>query len=199
MFNKEKISKLKKGVLIVNNARGAIMDAQAVADASASGYIGGQLYLFNSSSYCLLPSVNNGHTSPIIKHFSQIQKEHDDTLIIKQCNCIFVLWQSFCHSFLEAIKRQWIVFLCLKFLNYHCSCLLEQVSLPIAVMETGTLLTLGTLCNCRLQWRCLVCSTCSKRSSMALHAKPCYDSPYLIWDYNRWPRVWFHPISPLFL
>lgn len=41
MFNKEKISKMKKGVLIVNNARGAIMDAQAVADASASGQIGG--------------------------------------------------------------------------------------------------------------------------------------------------------------
>ncbi|GLJ17840.1 hypothetical protein SUGI_0311950 [Cryptomeria japonica] len=41
MFDKEKISKMKKGVLIVNNARGAIMDAQAVADASASGHIGG--------------------------------------------------------------------------------------------------------------------------------------------------------------
>eukprot|EP01018_Ginkgo_biloba_P024185 Gb_15371 [translate_table: standard] len=41
MFNKEKISKMKKGVLIVNNARGAIMDAQAVADACSSGHIGG--------------------------------------------------------------------------------------------------------------------------------------------------------------
>lgn len=41
MFNKEKIAKLKKGVLIVNNARGAIMDTQAVADACASGHIGG--------------------------------------------------------------------------------------------------------------------------------------------------------------
>lgn len=41
MFDKEKISKMKEGVLIVNNARGAIMDAQAVADASASGHIGG--------------------------------------------------------------------------------------------------------------------------------------------------------------
>lgn len=41
MFNKEKIAKLKKGVLIVNNARGAIMDTQAVADACSSGHIGG--------------------------------------------------------------------------------------------------------------------------------------------------------------
>ncbi|KAI4387751.1 hypothetical protein MLD38_000157 [Melastoma candidum] len=41
MFDKERISKLKKGVLIVNNARGAIMDTQAVADACASGQIGG--------------------------------------------------------------------------------------------------------------------------------------------------------------
>ncbi|KAI9178160.1 hypothetical protein LWI28_023420 [Acer negundo] len=41
MFDKEKISKLKKGVLIVNNARGAIMDTQAVADACTSGHIAG--------------------------------------------------------------------------------------------------------------------------------------------------------------
>ncbi|KAF5185994.1 Glyoxylate/hydroxypyruvate reductase B [Thalictrum thalictroides] len=41
MFNKEKIAKLKKGVLIVNNARGAIMDTQAVADACSSGHIAG--------------------------------------------------------------------------------------------------------------------------------------------------------------
>ncbi|KAI3977910.1 hypothetical protein MKX01_036750 [Papaver californicum] len=41
MFDKERIAKLKKGVLIVNNARGAIMDAQAVADACSSGHIAG--------------------------------------------------------------------------------------------------------------------------------------------------------------
>ncbi|XP_042498770.1 formate dehydrogenase, mitochondrial-like isoform X1 [Macadamia integrifolia] len=41
MFNKEKIAKLKKGVLIVNNARGAIMDTEAVAEACSSGQIGG--------------------------------------------------------------------------------------------------------------------------------------------------------------
>ncbi|KAG6394217.1 hypothetical protein SASPL_144798 [Salvia splendens] len=41
MFDKEKIAKLKKGVLIVNNARGAIMDTQAVVDACSSGHIGG--------------------------------------------------------------------------------------------------------------------------------------------------------------
>ncbi|KAL5702080.1 formate dehydrogenase [Ranunculus cassubicifolius] len=41
MFDKERIAKLKKGVLIVNNARGAIMDTQAVADACKSGHIAG--------------------------------------------------------------------------------------------------------------------------------------------------------------
>lgn len=41
LFNKERIAKLKKGVLIVNNARGAIMDTQAVVDACSSGQIGG--------------------------------------------------------------------------------------------------------------------------------------------------------------
>ncbi|CAL0312711.1 unnamed protein product [Lupinus luteus] len=39
LFDKNRIAKSKKGVLIVNNARGAIMDAQAVADASSSGHI----------------------------------------------------------------------------------------------------------------------------------------------------------------
>jgi lactate dehydrogenase-like 2-hydroxyacid dehydrogenase len=42
MFNKEKIAKMKKGVIIVNNARGAIMDTQAVADACKSGHIAGK-------------------------------------------------------------------------------------------------------------------------------------------------------------
>ncbi|XP_022983177.1 formate dehydrogenase, mitochondrial isoform X1 [Cucurbita maxima] len=41
LFNKERIAKCKKGVLIVNNARGAIMDTQAVVDACNSGHIGG--------------------------------------------------------------------------------------------------------------------------------------------------------------
>ncbi|AQL03539.1 Formate dehydrogenase chloroplastic/mitochondrial [Zea mays] len=41
MFNKERIAKMKKGVIVVNNARGAIMDAQAVADACSSGHIAG--------------------------------------------------------------------------------------------------------------------------------------------------------------
>lgn len=41
MFDKNRIAKLKKGVLIVNNARGAIMDTQAVADACTSGHIAG--------------------------------------------------------------------------------------------------------------------------------------------------------------
>ncbi|XP_059639821.1 formate dehydrogenase, mitochondrial-like [Cornus florida] len=41
MFDKARIGKLKKGVLIVNNARGAIMDTQAVVDACNSGHIAG--------------------------------------------------------------------------------------------------------------------------------------------------------------
>ncbi|XP_020414665.1 formate dehydrogenase, mitochondrial isoform X1 [Prunus persica] len=41
LFDKERIAKCKKGVLIVNNARGAIMDTQAVVDASSSGHIAG--------------------------------------------------------------------------------------------------------------------------------------------------------------
>ncbi|KAH7847829.1 hypothetical protein Vadar_030653 [Vaccinium darrowii] len=41
MFDKERIAKLKKGVLIVNNSRGALMDTQAVVDACTSGHIAG--------------------------------------------------------------------------------------------------------------------------------------------------------------
>lgn len=41
LFDKNRIAKLKKGVLIVNNARGALMDTQAVADACSSGHVAG--------------------------------------------------------------------------------------------------------------------------------------------------------------
>jgi len=41
MFDKDRIAKCKKGVYIVNNARGAIMDTQAVVDACNSGHIAG--------------------------------------------------------------------------------------------------------------------------------------------------------------
>ncbi|XP_024005963.1 formate dehydrogenase, chloroplastic/mitochondrial isoform X2 [Eutrema salsugineum] len=41
MFNKEMIGRMKKGVLIVNNARAAIMERQAVVEAAESGHIGG--------------------------------------------------------------------------------------------------------------------------------------------------------------
>ena len=41
LFNKELISKMKPGAWLVNTARGAICDAQAVADALESGQIGG--------------------------------------------------------------------------------------------------------------------------------------------------------------
>ncbi|PHT45350.1 Formate dehydrogenase, mitochondrial [Capsicum baccatum] len=48
MFDKEKISKLKKGVLIVDNARGAIMDTQPVVDACNSGHIVVHSYIVES-------------------------------------------------------------------------------------------------------------------------------------------------------
>ncbi|GMN42496.1 hypothetical protein TIFTF001_011708 [Ficus carica] len=41
LFDKQKIAKCKKGVLFVNNARGAIMDTQAVVDACSTGHIAG--------------------------------------------------------------------------------------------------------------------------------------------------------------
>ncbi|XP_015168631.1 uncharacterized protein [Solanum tuberosum] len=43
MFDKERIAKLKKGILIVNSAREAIMDTQAVVDACNNGHIAGIL------------------------------------------------------------------------------------------------------------------------------------------------------------
>ena len=50
MFDKERIAKMKKGVIVVNNARGAIMDTQAVADACSSGHIAG-IYRFSLACY----------------------------------------------------------------------------------------------------------------------------------------------------
>ncbi|KAJ9098195.1 hypothetical protein QFC21_004524 [Naganishia friedmannii] len=41
LFNKELISKMKPGAWLVNTARGAICDAEAVADAVNSGHLGG--------------------------------------------------------------------------------------------------------------------------------------------------------------
>ena len=41
LFDKHRIAKCKKGVVIVNNARGAIMDTQAIADACTSGHVAG--------------------------------------------------------------------------------------------------------------------------------------------------------------
>ena len=74
MFSMDKKNKMKERVLTVNNSLGAIMDAQAIADAYASGHSGGQLHLFNFFCSYFLPCVNSGHRSPIIKHFSHIQK-----------------------------------------------------------------------------------------------------------------------------
>lgn len=41
MFDKEVISKMKKGAFLVNNARGAIVDQDAVEEALKSGQLGG--------------------------------------------------------------------------------------------------------------------------------------------------------------
>ena len=41
LFDKERIAKCKKGAVIVNNAQGAIVDTQAVADACSCGHIAG--------------------------------------------------------------------------------------------------------------------------------------------------------------
>ena len=41
MFSKEVIGKMKKGAFLVNNARGAIVDREAVVEACKSGQLGG--------------------------------------------------------------------------------------------------------------------------------------------------------------
>ena len=41
MFNKETIGKMKRGAYLVNNARGAIVDQDAIVDALKSGQLGG--------------------------------------------------------------------------------------------------------------------------------------------------------------
>ncbi len=41
MFNKEAISKMKRGSFLVNNARGSVVDQDAVAEALKSGQLGG--------------------------------------------------------------------------------------------------------------------------------------------------------------
>ncbi|KAM0951316.1 putative formate dehydrogenase [Dioscorea sansibarensis] len=41
LLDKERMSKCKKGAVIVNNAQGAIVDTQAVADACSCGHIAG--------------------------------------------------------------------------------------------------------------------------------------------------------------
>lgn len=43
MINKETISKMKHGAYLVNNARGAIVDQDAVVEALKSGQLGGLL------------------------------------------------------------------------------------------------------------------------------------------------------------
>ena len=42
MFNKETLGHMKKGAHLINNARGAIADKDAVNDAINSGQLGGE-------------------------------------------------------------------------------------------------------------------------------------------------------------
>ena len=44
MFSKETIGKMKKGAYLVNNARGAIVDREAIVEACKSGQLGGVLF-----------------------------------------------------------------------------------------------------------------------------------------------------------
>lgn len=41
MFSKEVIGKMKKGAYLINNARGAIVEREAVVEACKSGQLGG--------------------------------------------------------------------------------------------------------------------------------------------------------------
>lgn len=64
MINKESIDKMKKGVILVNTARGGLIDTKALIDALKSGQIGGagldvyeneQKYFFNDFSSNIIP------------------------------------------------------------------------------------------------------------------------------------------------
>lgn len=68
MFDKEKISKMKKGVLIVNNARGAIMDAQAISDACATGHVGGNIFKIYTIFRYLIPHCVLQSNQPLINY-----------------------------------------------------------------------------------------------------------------------------------
>lgn len=59
LFNKELISKMKKGAWLVNTARGAICIRQDVADAVASGHLNGYAGDVWGMSLSLLPRVRS--------------------------------------------------------------------------------------------------------------------------------------------
>ena len=65
LFNKELISKMKKGAWLVNTARGAICDADAVKEAVESGHLagyGGDVWN-KSSSFYRAPGLTFKHMS----------------------------------------------------------------------------------------------------------------------------------------
>ena len=67
MFSKEVIGKMKKGAYLVNNARGAIVDREAVVEACKSGQLGGTHPTPLSIPPCPLPnpSACRFHSVPI--------------------------------------------------------------------------------------------------------------------------------------
>jgi hypothetical protein len=76
MFDKERIARMKKGVIIVNNARGAIMDTQAVADACATGHIAGMYWLLCPAHFQLVV---------IVGLWQDIEKRHAHQTDVSNC------------------------------------------------------------------------------------------------------------------
>ena len=55
MFNKDVIGKMKRGAYLVNNARGAICDTDAIVEALKSGQLGGRAVVAPDWPWALNP------------------------------------------------------------------------------------------------------------------------------------------------